>query len=253
MIKKFNALMLAKKWAIKKKLVGPQAFLRFVMFHFVEKLCETSDDFVFKGGNLLWIYISTPRSTIDLDFVTLRSKSDKTIKSRIEKACVLSDEISFKLIKYKSILQQDKTGANVIIQYETDQGAKNQFEIDIVFAIETDTSEINSPVNEEKIILSASIENIIADKLSACHRFAGGNTRMKDFDDLWRLSQSKVKINNEKLSTITNSRGIILEVDQLWIGPSFDRMWKTHRKRYPDLPEKIEEVFRDLNRWLKKR
>jgi hypothetical protein len=42
--------------------------------------------------------------------------------------------------------------------------------------------------------LSASVENIIADKVAACIRFGAGNTRMKDFDDLWRLSQSKVTV-----------------------------------------------------------
>ncbi len=193
MTKKPNLLALAKKWAVKNKLNGPQAFLRYVMFHFVEKSSETSDDFVFKGGNLLWVYIATPRATIDLDFVTLKSKSDKTVRSILEEACARSEDIKFKLARYKSIIQQNKTGANVVIEYQTDQGAKNQFELDIVFAIETDALEIFSPVNEEKTILSASIENIIADKLSACHRFAAGNTRMKDYDDLWRLSYTDSK------------------------------------------------------------
>lgn len=239
MTKKPNSLALAKKWANKNKLVGPQAFLRFVMFHFVEKLSETSDDFVFKGGNLLWVYIATPRATIDLDFVTLKSKSDETVKSRLEKACALSQEIKFKLIRYKSIVQHDKTGANVTIEYQTDEGAKNQFDLDIVFAIETDTSEINSPVNEDKIILSASIENIIADKLSACHRFAAGNTRMKDYDDLWRLGQSKIELDSKKLKLITKTRKIPLNLDARWIGPDFERMWKSHRKRYQNLPEEL--------------
>ncbi len=40
MTKKQNLLALAKKWAVKNKLSGPQAFLRYVMFHFVEKLSE---------------------------------------------------------------------------------------------------------------------------------------------------------------------------------------------------------------------
>lgn len=53
MTKKVNTLSQAKMWANKNKIVGPQAFLRFVMFHFVEELSETSDDFVLKGGNLL--------------------------------------------------------------------------------------------------------------------------------------------------------------------------------------------------------
>ena len=250
MTKTPNSLVLAKKWAVKNKLNGPQAFLRYVMFHFVEKLSETSDDFALKGGNLLWVYIATPRATIDLDFVTLKNKSDETIKSILEKACADSEDIKFKLIRYKSIIQQDKTGASAVVEYQTDEGAKNQFELDIVFAIETDTLEINSPVNEEKTILSASIENIIADKLSACHRFAAGNTRMKDYDDLWRLSKSEVNIDSKKLKTLARKRDISLTLDTQWIGTDIDRMWESHRKRYQDLPQTLREVFGDVNSWL---
>lgn len=54
---------------------GPHAFLRFVMLVFVERLNQTSDEFIFKGGNLLWVCIKTPRATLDVDFVT-RSLSD---------------------------------------------------------------------------------------------------------------------------------------------------------------------------------
>lgn len=242
--------MAAKKWASKNKLAGPQAFLRYVMFHFVEKLSETSDDFVFKGGNLLWVYIATPRATIDLDFVTIKSNSDETVKSILEKTCVHSNEIKFKLIRYKSIVQQDKTGASVTIEYQTNEGAKNQFDLDIVFATETDTSKINSPVNENKIILSASVENIISDKLSACHRFSAGNTRMKDYDDLWRISQSEIEIDPKKLKSITKTRGIPLNLDTAWIGPDLERMWKSHRKRYQDLPEDLDTIFKEINSWL---
>lgn len=250
MTKKPNLLALAKKWAVKNKLNGPQAFLRYVMFHFVEKLSETSDDFVFKGGNLLWVYIATPRATIDLDFVTLKSKSDETVRSILEEACARSEDIKFKLARYKSIIQQDKTGANVVIEYQTDQGAKNQFELDIVFAIETDTLEIFSPVNEDKTILSASIENIVADKLSACHRFAAGNTRVKDYDDLWRLSRSEIQVDAKMLISITRIRKIPLSLDSHWIGTDLERMWKSHRKRYQDLPDILEVVFEEVNLWL---
>jgi hypothetical protein len=250
MTKKSNLLDLSKKWAIKNKLHGPQAFLRYVMFHFVEKLCETSDDFVFKGGNLLWVYIATPRATIDLDFVTLKSKSDETVKSILQEACDCSVDISFKIVYYKSIMHLEKTGANVVIEYQTDQGAKNRFELDIVFAIETDTFVIFSPINESKTILSASIKNIVADKLSTCQRFAGGNTRMKDYDDLWRLSQSKILVNRKVLVSVAEIRKIPLRLNSEWIGEDLTRMWKSHQRRYKDLPEVLGDVFDQVNRWL---
>ncbi len=250
MTKKTGLLAQAKKWAGQNNLVGPQAFLRYVMFLFVEKLSETSNDFILKGGNLLWVYIATPRATVDLDFVTLKSNSDETVKSMLEKACSKSEEIKFKLIRYKSIVQQNKTGANVVVEYQTEEGAKNQFELDIVFAIETDVSELSSPVHEEKIILAASVENIIADKVSACRRFAGGNTRMKDYDDLWRLGQSGTQVDRKKLEKISQNRGISLRLDDHWIGPDLERMWKNHRKRYQDLPEDLKRIFDDVNSWL---
>jgi hypothetical protein len=50
------------------------------------------------------------------------------------------------------------------------------------------------------------MENIIADKLSARQQFGSGNTRMKDFDDLWRIIQSDVKINRKKLTNLIQKK-----------------------------------------------
>jgi hypothetical protein len=251
MTKKTSFLVSAKKWAEVNKLKGPQGFLRYVMFHFVEKLSVASDDFVFKGGNLLWVYINTPRATIDLDFITLKNNSDQTIKETIEKVCQNSEEIKFTLKLYKSVIQNDKTGANAIIEYQTPEGAKNQFELDIIFAVETDIATISSPVHPDIEINSASIENIILDKFSACVRFGGGNTRIKDYDDLWRLGQSNVEIDKSKLSTLVKKQKIKLELNKNWIGPDIERAWKKHQKQYPDLPKELIKIFDDVNSWIK--
>lgn len=251
MTKKASFLVQAKKWAQANDLKGPQGFLRFVMFHFVEQLSETSDDFVFKGGNLLWVYIKTPRATIDLDFVTLKNDSDQTVKATLEKACGNSGEVQFTLKQYKSIIQNDKTGASAVIEYQTQEGAKNQFELDIVFAIETDVTMVSSPLHNDMAIASASIENIIADKFAACVRFGAGNTRMKDYDDLWRLSHSDIVVDIAKLITITKNRKIELKLKADWIGPDIERTWKNHQKQYTDLPKKLEELFLEVNDWIK--
>ncbi len=59
----------AKSWATKNKLFGPQAFLKYVLFTYVEALHRQSDEFVFKGGNLLWVYIrSTEHKEIPLHY-----------------------------------------------------------------------------------------------------------------------------------------------------------------------------------------
>lgn len=240
----------ARAWAIQRKLFGTQAFLRYVMLRFAENLNQVSDDFVFKGGNLLWAYIDTPRATIDLDLSTLQSNSHSEVKKTLTLACAHDSEIHYSLLTFKEVQQDGVSGAAVTIQYETKQGAKNRFEIDIAYAIEADTQEIDSPIHGELKIRAATIENIISDKLSACHRFQSGNTRMKDYDDLWRLSRSERKIRSSVLNTLM-SNSAKKPLDPAWIGPELIKSWRSHAKRYNDLPEDLEAVFRGVNQWLK--
>lgn len=59
------------KWKIETGEHGPRAMTRFVIIQFVEGLQLVAPDrYIFKGGNLLWHYIKTPRSTVDVDFAT---------------------------------------------------------------------------------------------------------------------------------------------------------------------------------------
>jgi hypothetical protein len=183
MAEKKTVLAKARAWATKKKLFGAQAFFRYVILSFIESLNYVSDDFVFKGGNLLWVYIGTPRATIDLDLVTLKSNSHEMVRDALTAACAVRGDIRFSLISFKEVEQEGKSGCIATISYTTDQGATNRFDIDVVYAISTDSHEIASPVHEAQKIRAATVENIIADKLAACHRYRSGNTRMKDYDD----------------------------------------------------------------------
>jgi hypothetical protein len=78
-----NFVSRAKSWAAKNKLLGPQAFLKYVIFTYIDALNQKIDDFVFKGGNLLWAYIQTPRATVDLDLSTLEEEDDSEIKKTL--------------------------------------------------------------------------------------------------------------------------------------------------------------------------
>lgn len=240
----------AKKWAAENDLHGPSAFLRYVMFRFVENLNRESNDFVLKGGNLLWVYIHTPRATIDLDFATLKSSSDKAVRTILARACKGSDEITYIVQSFKRVSQNGKSGAAVSLSFETNEGAKNQFDLDIVYELETDIAEVQSPIDEEVSIRSASIENIIVDKFSACVRFGSGNTRMKDYDDLWRLSRSKFDIDTKRLASLLKTRKTSSRLDLEWIEEGLERGWANHRRRYPDLPKKLQDLFEDVNQWI---
>lgn len=247
-------LVQARLWATKYKLFGSQAFLRYVMLRFLENVNQVSEDLIFKGGNLLWVYIQTPRSTIDLDLSTQAIQTHAEVKKILTEACavqIYKDELDFSIHFFKEIEQDSKQGAAVTIAYKTSQGASNQFEMDIVYALLSDTCEIPSPIHADLKIKSVTVENIITDKLAACHRFGSGNTRMKDFDDLWRLSQSDVSINKVQLLKILKSRKVSHQLDTSWINSEMKRVWASHQKRYDDLPEKLEELFKEINQWLK--
>ena len=241
----------SKKWALKNKLKGPNAFTRYVMFRYVENLNQVSNDFVLKGGNLLWAYIHTPRTTIDLDFVTLKSDSDKTVRTVLEEAGVKSPNITYTVKIFKSVSEGGKFGAAVVLEYKTDAGARNQFDLDIVYGLATDTAEIDSPINEEQPILSASLENIIVDKVSACSQFGSGNTRMKDYDDLWRLRRSTAEIDHQKLKGLFTERKVKRHLDSGWIDEDLMKTWQKYRMLYGDLPESLVELFDEVNELLK--
>jgi hypothetical protein len=248
-----SALAQARSWATKNRLFGAQAFLRYVMFNFVEDLNQVSDDFVFKGGNLLWVYIHTPRATVDLDLATFKTSSHAKVRRMLEKACALNsdkNQIIFAVHSFTEIDQEGKQAAAVSISYKTEQGANNRFDIDIVYALPCESHSIDSPIHEELKIITATIENIIADKISACHRFGAGNTRMKDYDDLWRLSRSDASISALRLSKIISERSLDLRLNASWINPEMERIWERYRKRYKDLPVSVELVMEDVNAWL---
>lgn len=250
MSEKKSVVAKARSWAARKKLFGPQAFLRYVILNFTENVNKVSDDFIFKGGNLLWVYIATPRATIDLDFATKKSDSHAAVRDILGKACTYKSDIKYSIAAFNEIKQDGKSGASIKIAYETNEGASNTFEVDIVYALDTDTQNIPSPVNAEVSIRSATIENIISDKLSACHRFKSGNTRMKDFDDLWRISQSNATIEAAKLLKLVKANKTPLHLDASWIDPNMERTWRAHQKRYQDLPKDLAALFDDVNAWL---
>jgi hypothetical protein len=245
-----NFLARAKSWSVKNKLFGPQAFLKYVIFTYVEALNAQSEEFVFKGGNLLWAYIKTPRATVDLDLGTLELNDNEGIR-KILAGVAEAEGIEFELAEFLAIEEKNKRGASATIRYKTDSGASNTFGIDIVYGGPADVAEIPSPLDGGREILAASIENIVADKLMAVNRFKAGNTRIKDYDDLWRISRSAVSLDKRKLMAILESRKIGPRLDKAWINGAMESAWANHRARYKGLPEKLEALFREVNEWLR--
>jgi len=87
----------------------------------------------------------------------------------------------------------------------------------------TDERQTSSPLETGEDLSVTSIENIIANKLAASSKFAARNTRMKDFDDLWRISKSKIENNSKPLTKTLRSRKISAELSDEWRNPAMEQ------------------------------
>lgn len=87
------------KWKIAHGAHGPRALTRFVMVKFIEALDnQTPGKYIFKGGNLLWFYIKTPRPTVDIDFSTEFEVAAEEVIQDMQSVSV--DGCSFKVTKF---------------------------------------------------------------------------------------------------------------------------------------------------------
>jgi hypothetical protein len=239
------------RWRKNEGLKGPEAMSRYAFFCFVEAISFVSSDFVLKGGNLLWIYTKTPRETVDIDFSTLNLNSHKEVREVIDKACSQIKDISFVIEDFKEMDHENMFGSRFKIKYESTSGASNKFQVDIVYKLSTDLKKIKTPLTGQDF-MGASLENIISDKLSAILSKIEFTTRIKDFDDLWRLSQSGIDVNKNKLIELFNLVGISNPIiDYGKISRITEKGWNKQCKRYKDLPSSLEVAVIDINRWIK--
>ena len=241
----------AKSWAAKQGLHGPQAFFRFVIFTYLDCLSKESDEFIFKGGNLLWLYTHTPRQTVDLDLVTRTINETNKVKALLGNACRHAEGVEFNLKSIKEVSAEGFLGAAVTMGYATEDGASNSFDLDIVYVLPTKTTVLQSPIPGQSTIHSATLENVVADKISACHRFGSGNTRMKDYDDLWRLAAEKRKVDWKVIKSLLTKHGNQIDLRNEWINDEMNSAWKRHIRRYKDLPEDLTTVLNQINQWIK--
>lgn len=109
---------------------------------------------------------------MDLDLVTIHLGVHEKVRQVLDAACKKAEEgISFSVKAFEEVDQAGKKGVAVTIGFKTEQGAANSFDIDIVYRIDSDYTEIESPTAPGDKIRAVTIENIIADKLATCWRF----------------------------------------------------------------------------------
>jgi hypothetical protein len=75
---------------------------------------------------------------------------------------------------------------------------------------------------------------------------------MKDFDDLWRISQFHSNlIRWESLTNILESRGIGSQLAANWLNQEVEKSWASHSKRNKGLPANLVQLIDEVNSWLK--
>ena len=80
------------------------------------------------------MYIKTPRATVALDLSTINLKNHDKVKDILKRVFDNIANIKMEIKSFKEVEIKGQIGASVVIKYETEDGAKNQFKIDIVYA-----------------------------------------------------------------------------------------------------------------------
>lgn len=236
------------KWKKENNMHGPKAMNRFVMFIFLERIMNNLHDFTFKGGNLLWFYIKTPRPTVDIDLSTISERDAEKVLNQIRGICYQdNDGLSFSIVNSSIVEAEEKVGLAIQMEFEVN-GSRNRFGLDIVLGLATDIKQFKY---NETIINASSIENIIVDKFMASATFGGGNTRSKDFDDLYRilvLGEDQL-VDNKKLGRLAKLKNVELKLKTSWLTEITMDSWVHHTKSYRnnDLPKSLDEVFLLIN------
>ena len=177
------------------------------MHYMIERLLyrvsvsKYAHDFILKGGLLLHIiFEDKARATRDIDFLARHMSNDpEHIKHIFEEICAIAcdDAIEFDVatLAVEPILKgANYSGVHVKV-FGFIERSRNLIEFDIGFgdAVVPKPEEMVYPSLlglDETRILAYSKESVIAEKFQAMVYLAEGNSRMKDFYDIYMLSTS---------------------------------------------------------------
>ncbi|MBX9923902.1 MAG: nucleotidyl transferase AbiEii/AbiGii toxin family protein [Rhabdochlamydiaceae bacterium] len=236
------------------------------------------EKFVLKGGTLLAKYIHLGRETQDLDFFIQKlSNTEQSLKTVLQAICDIdaNDSFAFELAKIKILdhSQLAYTGAEITLQalfgatktvIRMDLGFGDRVE-PIEYPIDLTTTS-KGPLFESRISLHCyPKEFIFAEKLETAVFRGGGNTRMKDFHDLYSLIRLDVldgALGKKAIQLVFHHRKTPLKkLPVAFNRDAFDTLeknWASYRRKIKvkngalKMPESIETVISAMNQWLEK-
>ena len=250
-----------------------------ILERFLTRLAKSAykEKFILKGGTLLAKYIRLGRETQDLDFFIQKlSNTEQSLRTVLQTICDVdaNDSFSFEVAKIKILdhSQLAYTGAEITLQ-AIFGATKTVIRMDLGFGdcvepIEHPidlTSTSKGPLFESRISLHCyPKEFIFAEKLETIVFRGGGNTRMKDFHDLYSLVRLDVldsALAKKAVELVFHHRKTPLKQLPASFGKdafeTMEKNWSAYRKKITTkksslkLPESIEEVISIINHWVK--
>lgn len=202
----------------KEQNVNPNTLMKLFFYErFLERLSKSTykDKFILKGG----FYLSTlfgfdRRTTVDVDvsFKNIRFEEDFVQTAIKEIASIdVGDGVRFTYLKTDQIRDDDEYGGFRIFLQVTLGKMRDTVHLDIGTGDPITPREIEyayKPLlfNEPIIVLSYNLETVLAEKLETILRLSDGNTRMKDFYDIYLICQNSCKnLDMENLKKAVNT------------------------------------------------
>ncbi len=232
------------------------------------------DKLIFKGGFLLAYRIKIGRETVDLDFLLTHMKAEVPLLQKVcqeiaEVSC--EDGFSFSYAKIEELSQphMNYPGYRITLNASFAQ-MKDKVHIDIGIgdAVHPQQSEIKlfqykgKPFFEEHIsLLVYPTETIFAEKLETVLSKGSRNSRMKDYHDLYLLTETKATdlqtlkeaISQTFANRETSFTKIHFDTTEL---RTLQQLWSAHFQNLGDvakdlkLPKEITTIIEEINRGI---
>lgn len=240
----------------KKNAADAQILMRnYMMERFLERisLSEYRDHFVLKGGMLIAAMVGLDtRSTMDMD-ATVKGfpVNEASVKDMVEKilAVPVNDGVSFRVKRVQSIMDEaEYPGVRVSMETEFD-GVITPLKVDI------STGDVITPKEVRyrfKLMLedrsievwAYNLETVLAEKLESIIYRGITNTRMRDFYDVYILSQMyadqlSAAVFHEALVATCRKRGHLEQLedavdvlDEVEQDAGMENLWRSYQKNF---------------------
>jgi predicted nucleotidyltransferase component of viral defense system len=247
-----------------------------ILERFLARLHQSQykERFILKGGSLLARYIDLGRETRDLDFLVEQiANAIESIGNAVDHICSidLNDAFSFERVKINPLEHSHMhyTGAQVALLARLGK-TRTHLQIDLGFGDIVEpidhsismTSTRKGPLFESQIRLRCyPKEFIFAEKLETVIYRGGGNSRMKDFHDLYSLvslpmclnaiytEKVVIRVFKHRQASIQN---LPLHFDTTGM-TKLQSLWYDYRQDLKPsvlLPSAFGEVVSKINHWL---